>query len=211
MPVLPPPSLKAPSVERKISRARWTLAWEAVWPRAIPVLGFVALFFTAAHLNLFAGLPPWPHVGLLAALVLALAGVSWWSFRGFAWPDANTAERRLERDGGVTHRPLMAVDDTLALGSGDSLSAALFEAHRRREAARLAALKVNAPSPGMTARDPSAWRFVPLFLLVAAVGVAGGWSWDRVETAVTPAFPPPPPVTVDLWLAPPAYTRRPPI
>ena len=52
---------------------------------------------------------------------------------------------------------------------------------------------------------------MPLLALVVAVASAGGWRADRMATAFTPAFPPPPPVVANLWIAPPTYTGKPPI
>ena len=46
----------APGLERKVGLAWLALAWEALWPRLVPMLSAVALFVAAAHLDLFAGL-----------------------------------------------------------------------------------------------------------------------------------------------------------
>ena len=75
---------QAPGLSRKIGLAWLALAWESLWPRLVPVLSFVALFIAAAHLDLFAGLDPWVHTGILAALALALIGLCWWRLRDFA-------------------------------------------------------------------------------------------------------------------------------
>ena len=147
-------TFQAPGLSRKISLAWLALAWEGLWPRLVPVLSFVALFIAAAHLDLFAGLDPWVHTGILAALALALIGLSWWRLRNFALPTQESAIRRLERDSGVPHRPLVAVQDTLAAGSSDPMSSALWEAHRRREAERLAGLS-NRPAPARDVRPQS--------------------------------------------------------
>ena len=52
---------------------------------------------------------------------------------------------------------------------------------------------------------------MPILALVVALAIAGGWRNDRMVAAFTPAFPPPPPVVANLWIAPPAYTGKPPI
>src|SRR6185503_3065326 len=96
-------------------------------------------------------------------------------------------------------------------GSSDPMAAALWEAHRRREAERLAGLGNKAAHPGLARFDTWALRLVPLLALIVAVASAGGWRADRMATAFTPAFPPPPPVVANLWIAPPAYTGKPPI
>jgi hypothetical protein len=98
-------TFQAPGLSRKISLAWLALAWEGLWPRLVPVLSFVALFIAAAHLDLFSGLDPWVHTGILAALALALIGLGWLRLRDFALPTQEAAIRRLERDSGVPHRP----------------------------------------------------------------------------------------------------------
>ncbi len=205
------PTIEAPGLGRKIGVARAALAWESLWPRLVPLLAFAALFVAAAHLDLFAGLEPWTHTALLAVLALAFAGLGWWRLRDFAWPAREAAIRRLERDSGVPHRPLVAVQDRLAAGEGDPMAAALWEAHRRREVERLAGLANKAAHPGLAALDTWALRLVPVLLLIVAVASAGGWRADRMAAAFTPAFPPPPPVVANLWIAPPAYTGKPPV
>lgn len=200
-----------PSIRRKVALARSGLAWEAFWPRLVPLLGVIGLFIAAAHLELFNGLEPWTHTAILAVLGLALLGGTWWLFRGFHWPGRDSAERRLEIDSGVPHRPLAALQDSLAVGGNDPFATAMWEVHRKREAERLAALRNRPPRPGVPALDLRALRLVPLLLLVVALVAAGGWRGDRLLAAVSPAFPPPPPLVVELWVSPPAYTRKPPI
>jgi uncharacterized protein (TIGR02302 family) len=205
------PTIQAPGLGRKIGLARATLAWESLWPRFVPLLSFVALFVAAAHLDLFAGLDPWVHTGVLAAIAIAFAGLAWWELRDFSWPTREASIRRLERDSEIPHRPLVAVQDHLAAGTADPMAKALWEAHRRREAERLAGLSNRPAHPGLASLDKWAFRFVPLLALVVAIAVAGGWRSDRMAAAVTPAFPPPPPVVANLWIAPPAYTGKPPV
>ena len=187
------------------------LAWEGLWPRLMPLLSFVALFVAAAHLDLFAGLDPWVHTGLLAVLAIAFCGLGWWRLAISPGPRHEAAVRRLERDSGVPHRPLVAVQDQLAAGGNDPMATALWEAHRRREAERLAGLSNKPAHPGLAVLDTWALRFVPILALVVALAIAGGWRSDRMAAAFTPAFPPPPPVVANLWIAPPAYTGKPPI
>jgi uncharacterized protein (TIGR02302 family) len=203
--------IQAPGLGRKIGLAWAALAWEGLWPRLMPLLAFAALFVAAAHLDLFAGLDPWVHTGLLVVLAAAFGALGWWQLRDFAWPAREAAVRRLERDSEVPHRPLVAVQDRLAAGENDSMATALWEAHRRREAERLASLSNKPARPGLAVLDTWALRFVPILALVVALATTGGWRSDRMAAAVTPAFPPPPPVVANLWIAPPTYTGKPPI
>jgi uncharacterized protein (TIGR02302 family) len=210
-PTIAVPGIAAPGLGRKIGLAWLALAWEGLWPRLMPLLSVVALFVAAAHFDLFAGLDPWIHTALLAALGVGLAGLGWWQMRSFRWPAREMAVRRLERDSGVPHRPLVAVHDRLAAGEDDSMSSALWQAHRRREAERLASLSNKPAHPGLAKLDVWALRVVPILALIVALAIAGGWRSDRMAAAFTPAFPPPPPVVANLWIAPPAYTGKPPI
>lgn len=203
--------VRAPGLERKVGLAWLALAWESLWPRLVPLLSAVALFVAAAHLDVFAGLDPWVHTGLLATLAVAFGGLAWWRLRGLSWPTREQSIRRLERDSNVPHRPLVAVQDRLAAGENDVMSAALWQAHRRREAERLAGLTNKPAHPGLARLDTWALRLVPVLALIVAIAIAGGWRSDRMAAAVTPAFPPPPPVVANLWIAPPAYTGKAPI
>jgi uncharacterized protein (TIGR02302 family) len=204
-------TIKSFGVERKVALARASLGWEGLWPRLVPLIAAVMLFVAAAHLDLFAGLDPWIHTGILAALALGFGALCFFMLRRFRWPSRDVAIRRLERDSGVAHRPLVAVQDKLAAGSSDPMAAALWAAHRRREAARLSGLSNRPPQAILATLDTWALRVVPVLALVVAIVMAGGWRSDRMATAFTPAFPPPPPIVANLWIAPPAYTGRPPI
>src|SRR5437868_11677979 len=161
--------IQAPGLGRKIGLAWTALAWEGLWPRLVPLVAFVALFIAAGHLDLFAGLDPWIHTGLLAVLGLALGGLGWWRLRDFAWPAREAAVRRLERDSGVPHRPLVAVQDRLAAGGNDPMAAALWDAHRRREVERLSGLGNKSAHPGLAMLDTWAMRLVPVLLLIVAI------------------------------------------
>ena len=160
-------------VERKIGLARASLGWEDLWPRLVPLLAIVMLFVAAAHLDLFAGLDPWIHTAILAALVIGSAGLGFFLLRRFRWPSRDAAIRRLERDSGVAHRPLVAVQDQLASGSADPMAAALWQAHRRREAQRLSGLANKPPRPVLAIIDTWALRVVPVEQARTWVGVAG--------------------------------------
>jgi uncharacterized protein (TIGR02302 family) len=205
------PPIDAPGLGRKIGLAWAALAWEGLWPRLMPLAALVVLFVAAAHFDLFGGLDPWVHTGILAGLGLGFVAIGWWQFRSFRWPVRDAAIRRLELDSAVAHRPLVAVQDQLAAGAADPMASALWQAHRRREAERLAALRNKPAHPGLARIDLWALRLVPVLALIVSLVFAGGWRSDRMMAAITPAFPPPPPVVANLWIAPPEYTGKPPV
>ncbi|MBY0333595.1 MAG: DUF4175 domain-containing protein, partial [Acetobacteraceae bacterium] len=111
--------------------ARLALAWEAVWPRLWPVLGVAGLFLILAFLELPQRLPFPAHALLLAGFAAALGWAGWRGLRGLAFPDAAAAERRLERQSGLRHRPLAALADR-PTAVDDPQAMALWQAHQAR-------------------------------------------------------------------------------
>ena len=134
----------------------------------------------------------------------------WWRFRSFIWPVRAEAIRRLEQDSGVPHRPLVAVQDSSPRASTTDGRGPLGSPSPPRGRAP-GRPQQQAAHPGLARFDTWALRLVPVLALIVAVASAGGWRTDRMMAAFTPAFPPPPPVVANLWIAPPAYTGKPPI
>ena len=165
-----------------------------------------ALFCGLLAVAMF-GLPAW--LSGLPALVVLVAGVGFLvvlGLRGFARPAAADAERRLEMDGGVRHRPFAVLRDRPAGGASD----AFWAAHQTRAAAALGRLRLRGPSPGLVAADPFALRAAGMLLLLAGLVVAGPRVGDRLAGAFLPRLPsfgaaP----TVQAWIEPPAYTGQP--
>jgi len=203
---------KPATLARKRLFARAALWWEGAWPAASPVLGVVGLFMVFALLGVPAVLPVWLH---LVVLLGFLAGLGWTlrrAVRGFRPPGAPDADRRLERDSGLSHRPLAALQDRPA--TQDSAGLALWQAHQRRMAALIGRLRVGHPRPGLAARDRMALRGGLVVALGAALVMAGADAPALLLRGVTPVFaagPPPAPLRVEAWVTPPAYTGAPPI
>ena len=173
------------------------------------MLGF---FLILALLDLPALLPGGLHLLLLAGFAVALGLAAWRGFRGFVAPGAGAAERRLERESGLRHRPLAALADT---ASGDDPAAlALWRVHQQRAAAQIRRLKVGRPRPGLPARDPRALRAALVLGLIAAFTMAGGEAAERLRRSVSPGFAGPaarPGQRLEAWVTPPAYTGAAPI
>ena len=117
-------------------------------------------------------LPSWLHALLLVGFVLFFCRALVLAVRRFAMPGQHEGRRRLERASGLDHRPLTAVEDSLAAGAGNSSAAELWQQHQRRMADAARQLRVGAPSPGLARYDPRALRTGLALLLVVAV-VAG--------------------------------------
>ena len=193
--------------------ARLALWWEALWPAAWPALGIVGLFLTAAFAGVFQAIPPLAHILLLAGFAIALAGALWRGFRGFTPPDLAAAERRLERDSGLRHRPIATLGDRPA--DSDPIGLALWQAHQRRAAAALRRLRVRPPHPYLALHDRRALRAALLVALIAAVTTAGHEAPERLRRALLPHFavalPATTPLRIEAWATPPAYTAAAPI
>src|SRR5690606_27994276 len=113
----------------------------------------------------------------------------------------------------LNHGPARVLDDTLALGSNDVGSRALWTLHRRRAEEAIARMRVAPPRPDMPKHDRYALRAAGVLALVASAFVAGpemgsriaaAFDWRSVE-ASAPAF------RIDGWIDPPHYTRVPPL
>ncbi|MEE8333494.1 MAG: TIGR02302 family protein [Alphaproteobacteria bacterium] len=194
--------------------ARLALAWERLWPPLWPAVAALGLFLSLALFDVLPALPGWLHAVVLALLAGGCLYALARAIRGFAWPEAAAAQRRLETESGLAHRPLQAVEDTLAAGAASPASAALWQAHQQRMAEAIRALRVGAPRPGLARRDPIALRAV--LALVLLIAVITGWQDrdGRLARALTPGFGAAggaPKLAFDLWITPPDYTTLAPI
>ena len=86
-------------------RARLILLFERLWPALWPAIGIAGLYLCLALFGVVEALPPAAHLALLGAagiavLVLLVRGLSC-----LRLPDTAAADRRLERETGLVHRP----------------------------------------------------------------------------------------------------------
>jgi uncharacterized protein (TIGR02302 family) len=214
-PVAHAPELKASEPRSRLAaalrRARYAILWERLWPPLAAVATALGLFLALSWLGLWLWLPP---LGRAAGLVL-FAGLALWAaapFVALRLPGVADALRRLDRVSGLRHRPATAIADRLAVNVQDPYSLALWNAHVERSLESADALRAGAPAPHVAGRDPYALRGLVLVAVIATFIAAGGERWHRIAAAfdwrgvVAPAN-----FRVDAWVAPPAYTGRPPI
>ncbi|MED5395812.1 MAG: DUF4175 family protein, partial [Pseudomonadota bacterium] len=196
-----------------LALARSALAWERLWPHLWPAIAIVCVFFVVALLDLLPSLPVWLHslvlIAFAGAIGYALCGV----FSGNYRVGDTAARQRLERDSGLVHRPLTALQDTLVSGAEDEATSVLWQTHLQRMAEGTERLHVRLPSPGMTARDPYGLRAVAVLLLVIGLTAAGSETIGTLKRAVAPEFGAVDDgrLTLDVWVTPPAYTGLAPI
>jgi uncharacterized protein (TIGR02302 family) len=197
-------------LSRALSRARWSIFWERMWPALATFATAIGLFLIASWLGLWVTLPPLGRaIGLFLFCILAVAAaVPLFMVRP---PSASEGLRRLDRNSDFPHRPATAIADKMAPEAGDSFATALWRAHMERVLLAARTLRAGTPMPRLSARDPYALRGLVVILLVASFFAAGGDRTKRVAAAfdwqgvVTPAN-----FRIDAWVTPPTYTNRPP-
>ncbi len=151
-----------------------------------------------------------PLVQVLAGFwAAALAVAAWRGLRRFRWPSRADAEARLDLT--LPGRPLVAIRDRQAIGAGDAASRAVWKAHQRRMAARLAALRPAEPDLKIARHDPFGLRYMALLAFLVALLFGGGGNIGGVgprpadggvgTLAAGPDW--------EGWAEPPAYTGKP--
>lgn len=202
-----------PNASRWVTLARAVVTWERLWPALWPAAAVAAAFLGVALLDVL----PWLPAGLHGVLLVATAATLAWTLRR-GWTrhllaDNAAGRARIERDSGLDHRPLTALEDRLASGETDLASRALWEAHRRWAAVQARGVRLKPPAPGLAARDPRAFRAAALLLF--AVGLIAGHDdgGRRIVRALNPgiAATDARALALEAWITPPAYTRRAPI
>lgn len=177
-------------------RARLVLTVEAVslaalWPACV-----LALFLIVC----LAGFGGW-RTDLVAGLALAIATRH--GYRAYQRPEPRQIDRRIERDSGLSHRPIAALEDVPA--TGDS-GMPLWDAHRARLERTLRGARVGVPAPDFAARDPFALRVLLLLALIAAWIAAGPNAADRLAASLRmPVLFPGAGIGVQAWITPPRW------
>ncbi|MFV0245407.1 MAG: TIGR02302 family protein [Qingshengfaniella sp.] len=190
---------------------RWTLigllaerAVRAFWPLWTLAATILAAVMVGLQDNLAIELVWIGTVAGGAGLVWAL----WFGLRRMRWPRRAEAVDRL--DATLAGRPIAALRDLQAVGTGDPGSEALWQAHRVRMRDHLAGARPAKPDLRLARFDRYGLRYVALTLLAVAMLFGSLW---RIETLAGMA--PGGPATMasgpswEGWIEPPAYTGRP--
>jgi uncharacterized protein (TIGR02302 family) len=204
-----------PRLDRHIGRfsriAEGTLWAESIAAAYWPVPTLAGAFVALALLGIPQALPGWTHCLLLAAFAVGLGVLIVAGARSHVRPTRADAIRRLERDSGLAHRPFETLTDRPA-GNPGQVALALWRIHQERRRAEVGRLRVSAPRPGLSARDPWALRLLVCLMVVVALLIAGPRAGQRIVAALTPSFgESAAPVPVEAWIRPPAYTGLAPI
>ena len=198
-------------IARKVLLARLAEGAERAWAAALWLI-LTGLAGLIVMLSGFAGaLPAWGRYGLAAGFIVALAAALR-PLYALRLPSREEALRRIEQASGLRHRPLVALSDEIADPNAGPDTRRLWHAHRARLAKGLKNLSAGRPRSELPGRDPYALRYGLTIALIAVVAL-GGWDWrSRLAGSILHATPAATAVTtVDAWITPPAYTRRPPV
>ncbi|EBA12106.1 DUF4175 domain-containing protein [Roseobacter sp. CCS2] len=140
--------------------------------------------------------------------VIAFLVTLGWGIRWFRMPSAAAALERV--DAAMPGRPIAAIADTQAIGSGDAASEAVWKAHMVRMADRTKEARPVEPDLRVSDRDPYGLRFIALLFFVAALMFGSLFRVASVGEIVTggeqtlatgPVW--------EGWVEPPAYTGKP--
>ena len=187
----------------RIAQTRLVLAIERVLPRLWPAAGFIGFYLALALAGAFAFVP-WPLQALaLAATITASALALVEGFSDFAWPRSLDAERRLERDSGLAHRPVSERHDVLV--GDDPFAQELWTLHRAR--ALPGKFRVALPRTDIAARDPQGLRWYLLILLAVSLVLARNDIPGRLMSAFDSGAGAA--ASLDAWIDPPPYTGLP--
>jgi uncharacterized protein (TIGR02302 family) len=208
----PTPKPEGPRLlDSLVRRAQAALLWERIWPPLAAAGAVILVFLTLSWLGLFVELPPWLR-GLAVVLFGAGLFAALFPLVRLAVPARSAALARIDRASAARHRPATALSDPLANPSEDSVTRALWAAHRSRVNREANDLRAGYASPHLAERDPRALRYLAVLVAFVAFVSAGEDRGPRTLSAFdwrTPAGGVPP--RLDAWIAPPPYTGRPPV
>ncbi len=173
-----------------------------------PFWSFLLLGAAALMLGLHDLVPLEVAWGSAVLVGIGVVGTLGWGIRTFRLPASREAKERL--DGTLPGRPIAALGDTMAIGSGDRAAEAVWNEHLARMAVAVRDVRAVGPNLRVSDRDPFALRYTAvLFFVVAALfgsvlkvtsvaeiapggngGIATGPSWEG-------------------WIEPPVYTGKP--
>ncbi len=195
----------------KVFQAKLGLFWEQFWHASF----WPMMIAGGALLAVFSGLLGWLP-GFVRVSMLALAGLVFlYSCRKLLklkWPEQSQALRRIETRSNLSHRPVTAWHDDMADPGGDEQSRSIWKLHQKRQQEQFADLKTGVPRSNWMYLDPWAWRFTLAILLLVTVVLNGqNWRYELARLAGKDAVKQTRSVTVDAWISPPAYTRKPPV
>jgi len=193
--------------------ARLALLWEAVWRQHWPVASALALYLGISLFDLWRLAPLPVHWLVLLALLLFCSFVLFNGRGSFVLARRAGILARIERDNGLAHQPLRALEDRPEFGLQTSDGQLLWRRHLARLRAAIPKLKPVLPRPMAIRQDRNGLRLMAGIFLLAGF-LAAGPEWQaRMLAGFMPArldsggadF------RLEAWITPPAYTGAAPV
>lgn len=167
----------------------------------------IAIILAASLFNAWATTPRLAHFLALSAAVVLSAILCCRRRRPDLIPARGEALTRLEKDGGVRHDALRALEDA-PLGEAGPL----WDAHLTDMRAKARAARLSAPRATSNSVDPYGLRYAALAVIALGMINAGGDLGERLYSGFVPADPRAGAAGfADLWIEPPSYTGKAPI
>ena len=155
-------------LDRALSRARWSILWERLWPALASIATAFGLFLALSWLGLWMWLPPVGRaIGLGVFCLIGAAALL--PLLRLRLPSRTEKLRRLDRNSGLTHRPATTISDKIAGETDDGHAVALWRAHIERALRSAKTLRAGLPVPRVASRDPMALRALVLMMVIADV------------------------------------------
>src|SRR5262249_38544333 len=151
-------------LEGALTRAKWVILWERIWPPLAGLLTVTGLFLSVSWLGLWLWLPPMGRaVGIFVFFVLLFPPFIVALVRARCRiPTALDRLRRLDTVSGLAHRPATAIADEMATPETDTWAKALWRAHVEQALTKVRNLRAGLPAPRLVLRDPLALRALVL-------------------------------------------------
>jgi len=195
--------------EKLARRAHWHLLWETYAPVLALGILFLIVFLIGASSGFWQRIgDPWRLIALFVALFFLTR--SFLHARKVRKPTRSQALRRVERDSGLSHRPMDTLTDTAALGREDILA---WRTHVQRAKSKIANAAPSQLRAVIAPIDKYFLRFVAPCALVLAMMVGAGDNWERIRASINPTWQAgisAKNARYEAWVDPPEYTGRPP-
>ncbi|MEM9810273.1 MAG: DUF4175 family protein, partial [Pseudomonadota bacterium] len=190
-------------IQRAFAVIAWERAFLAFLPAFLWLIGSLAIGWTGA----LALLPLSFHVTALIAFLVGLTTLVARGGRRFRWPTKREGLRRIEARNGLADGCL---DTAYAEPFGGDESHPLWIASRKKLIETAGRPKPPLLNIDQRQADPFFLRCLVPLVLLAVVGISRG-NPEGLRASLSPPFPDPPPIIVDAWIEPPAYTGLSPI
>ncbi len=206
----PPSDQPAPvsGLGLRVAVARLALLWETLWQSLWPIASALAVFVALSLLDIWRLVPAYLHWLALLSLLGYGAFILLQMRSKFRWPSRHALLARIERDNGLQHHPLRALEDRPGLGGQDPDASLLWQRHKARLRQALPQLRLAWPTPLAIQLDRHALRLLAGILLLAGFLAAGPNWWPRMLSGFNPESmgQGAPGSRLEAWIAPPAYT-----